>query len=144
MAETGVNGILLQREQNNQARQALTSDAKIEEGSLYEAMVTEYGRFAVRSLYRLLREEAMAPFAKLLPRASRRRGRESPLMFDEVGARAFRFLDTKIRQHAEVSMSQLSTDQRMYHELLARDLGRARAFAEPVNDYIAHNLAKEK
>jgi hypothetical protein len=144
MASTGVNGVILQREQNKNAIEILTGAGKIEEGSLYEAMSSSNGRLAVRSLHRLLAEDSMSPFTKILPKAHRRRSSESPLLFDEVGARAFHFLDMKLRQHARLDVSQFSTDQRISYNLVGRDLGRARAFAEPVNNYIAENLPPEK
>lgn len=138
MAKSKVNGILLQRRQNAKAAQTLIEAAKIEEGSIYRIMTAADGRFAVRSLYRLLREDQMKPFTNLLPKAARRRG--EPLILDEVATRAYHFLDIKIRQHGSLDTSLFSNDQRIAYELVSRDLMRTQAFASPVMDYLGRGM----
>lgn len=140
MCEAGVDGTHLQREQDAQAVKVLINAGKIDDGSIYEVMVTPKGRFAVRSLYRLLAESCMRPFTNILPKAARRRMDERPLMFDEVAARAIHFLQIKLRQHGSIDTIKLSTDQKLMYELVSRDLTRANAFGLPVAEYIYENL----
>lgn len=146
MHENRVNGVLLQRKQNDRAVKFLVNALKIDEGSIYETMggSSPEGRFVTRSLHRLLAEDSMRPFTKLLPKAATRRIDESPLVFDEVAEHALHFIDMKYRQHESLDTSKLSTDQRIIHQLLSRDLERAKAFAMPVSDYIGKKLKPEQ
>lgn len=142
MKETGTNGILLQREQDTQAKKTLIKN-HIEENSVYEAMITAEGRFAVRSLFRLLREESMRAFTNAMIRATRRRMDEAPLSFDEVAAHAPGFIEKKLGLHTNYDPSHLSTDQRLTHELISRDLYRARAFAKPIIEYMTAKTSSD-
>ena len=142
MRESGANGIVFQREQDDQAKKTLIKN-HIEENSIYEAMATPDGRFAVRSLYRLLREDSMRPFTNTMARATRRRMDEAPLSFEEVAIHAPRFIGNKLSRHLTQNPTYLSSDQRLTHELISRDLQRARAFAMPVTEYMAKTVPAE-
>jgi hypothetical protein len=139
MHETGVNGVLLQRRQDDRAKKTLIDSAKIEENSVYETMADPEGRYAVRSLFRLLKEDSMVNFRHLMRKATQRRMDNVPLTFQEVAGRAPHFLKNKLAQHIAIDLLQLSDDQVITHGLISRDLYRAEALASPLIEYTITN-----
>ncbi|HLG90794.1 MAG TPA: hypothetical protein VI336_01370 [Candidatus Saccharimonadales bacterium] len=139
MADTHVDGALLQRQQTQEAHTHLV-DLGLSDESLYRMIgQSSNERFLVRSLSRLLREPSMDTFARKLSKEAMERGNDRPLTFEEVASRAIRKVEHIYKEHTLIDRFGFSTDENMWHLLVAKDLERARGFAAPIAGYVASN-----
>lgn len=139
--ETRNSATLLQMEQDGRAFKFLATKMAMDETSIYKAVQKgPDGAFAVRSLHRLMKEDNMKEFQKVILRAAQRRADEAPLSFEEVTASAVSWARNLYRRIANVDTSGLSSDQQAQHLLELRDAERAVAFGHPALEFIDQQI----
>jgi len=138
----------LQREQTLSSYLYL-ADKGLKENRLYRWATSEIipgeeahqpeQKFALRSLARLLKEKTLAQFTTKLSDEAYVRGAEHPLIFEDVARRATDVLKRRINSHEATDSLLHSSDERMWHLLVSRELERAESFARPLGSIVLKN-----
>jgi hypothetical protein len=125
----------VQFRQDTVANEYLVRQLKLDYNSISEVKVSSGGRFAVRSLYRLLRERPLLWLSEALPKQAAEHS-EDLILFSDVATDAVRYMAWLRYELKRVNQSSLSRDQRAHYELIGRGYNRARAFAQSLKPYV--------